>query len=107
MNLRIALAAALLAAMPVISSAADDKPADPSTVPLSELVSRVHKQTGKDFILEPSLGAVRISLAGLDADRVDYPLLLAVLTMTTFATILGTLLADVSYGLVDPRVRYG
>jgi peptide/nickel transport system permease protein len=37
----------------------------------------------------------------------DYPLLLAVLTMTTFATILGTLLADVGYGLVDPRVRYG
>ena len=36
----------------------------------------------------------------------DYPLLLAVLTMTTFATILGTLMADVGYGLVDPRVRY-
>ncbi len=36
----------------------------------------------------------------------DYPILLAVLTMTTFATILGTLLADVGYGLVDPRVRY-
>jgi peptide/nickel transport system permease protein len=36
----------------------------------------------------------------------DYPLLLAVLTMTTFATILGALLADVGYGLVDPRVRY-
>ena len=36
----------------------------------------------------------------------DYPLLLAVLTMTTFATILGTLLADVGYGLVDPRIRY-
>jgi peptide/nickel transport system permease protein len=36
----------------------------------------------------------------------DYPLLLAVLTMTTFATIFGTLLADIGYGLVDPRVRY-
>jgi peptide/nickel transport system permease protein len=36
----------------------------------------------------------------------DYPVLLGVLTMTTFATILGTLLADVGYGLVDPRVRY-
>jgi len=36
----------------------------------------------------------------------DYPLLLAVLTLTTFATILGTLLADLAYGLVDPRVRY-
>jgi peptide/nickel transport system permease protein len=36
----------------------------------------------------------------------DYPVLLAVLTMTTFATIVGTLLADLGYGLVDPRVRY-
>jgi peptide/nickel transport system permease protein len=36
----------------------------------------------------------------------DYPVLLAVLTMTTCATILGALLADLSYGLVDPRVRY-
>ena len=36
----------------------------------------------------------------------DYPLVLGILTMTTVATILGTLLADVSYGLVDPRVRY-
>jgi peptide/nickel transport system permease protein len=36
----------------------------------------------------------------------DYPLVLGVLTMTTFATILGTLLADLAYGLVDPRVRY-
>ncbi|MBV9171830.1 MAG: ABC transporter permease [Chloroflexi bacterium] len=36
----------------------------------------------------------------------DYPVVLGVLTMTTFATILGTLLADLAYGLVDPRVRY-
>jgi peptide/nickel transport system permease protein len=36
----------------------------------------------------------------------DYPIVLAVLSLTTFATILGTLLADVSYGVVDPRVRY-
>ena len=36
----------------------------------------------------------------------DYPLVLGILTMTTFATILGTLLADLTYGLVDPRVRY-
>jgi peptide/nickel transport system permease protein len=36
----------------------------------------------------------------------DYPILLAILTMTTVATIVGTLLADVAYGIVDPRVRY-
>jgi ABC-type dipeptide/oligopeptide/nickel transport system permease component len=31
---------------------------------------------------------------------------MALLTMGTFATILGTLLADLGYGVVDPRVRY-
>jgi peptide/nickel transport system permease protein len=37
----------------------------------------------------------------------DYPILLALLTVLTAATILGTLLADLAYGVVDPRVRYG
>jgi peptide/nickel transport system permease protein len=36
----------------------------------------------------------------------DYPLLLGMLLIGTVLTILGTLLADIGYGLVDPRVRY-
>lgn len=36
----------------------------------------------------------------------DYPIVMALLTLTTFATIIGTLLADIGYGLVDPRIRY-
>jgi peptide/nickel transport system permease protein len=36
----------------------------------------------------------------------DYPLLLGILLIGTVLTILGTLLADIGYGLVDPRVRY-
>ena len=36
----------------------------------------------------------------------DYPLLLGMLMLGTFLTIIGTLLADLGYGLVDPRVRY-
>jgi len=36
----------------------------------------------------------------------DYPLLLAMLLLGTVLTIVGTLMADVGYGLVDPRVRY-
>ncbi|HEY1293863.1 MAG TPA: ABC transporter permease [Chloroflexota bacterium] len=36
----------------------------------------------------------------------DYPILMALLTLTTVATIIGTLLADIGYGLVDPRIRY-
>jgi peptide/nickel transport system permease protein len=36
----------------------------------------------------------------------DYPLLLAIITMVTFLTLLGTLLADLLYGFADPRIRY-
>ncbi len=36
----------------------------------------------------------------------DYPLLLAMLTLGTVLTILGTLMADIGYGVVDPRIRY-
>ena len=36
----------------------------------------------------------------------DYPLLLAMLMLGTVLTILGTLLADIAYGIVDPRIRY-
>jgi peptide/nickel transport system permease protein len=36
----------------------------------------------------------------------DYPLLLGMLMLGTSLTIIGTLLADLSYGLVDPRIRY-
>jgi peptide/nickel transport system permease protein len=35
----------------------------------------------------------------------DYPLLLCMITMLTVATLIGTLLADVTYGVVDPRIR--
>ncbi|HYU18758.1 MAG TPA: ABC transporter permease, partial [Chloroflexota bacterium] len=36
----------------------------------------------------------------------DYPLLLALLMLGSGLTILGMLLADIGYGVVDPRVRY-
>jgi peptide/nickel transport system permease protein len=36
----------------------------------------------------------------------DYPLLLAILTLGTVATMAGTLMADILYGSVDPRIRY-
>ncbi len=36
----------------------------------------------------------------------DYPLLLAMLMLGSGLTILGMLLADIGYGVVDPRVRY-
>jgi peptide/nickel transport system permease protein len=40
------------------------------------------------------------------ANTRDYPLLLAIITFTTLITLLATLVADVAYGLVDPRIKY-
>lgn len=37
----------------------------------------------------------------------DYPLVMGILTIGAFLTLLGNLLADVSYALVDPRIRQG
>jgi peptide/nickel transport system permease protein len=37
----------------------------------------------------------------------DYPVIMAVLVIGAFLTLLGNLLADISYSLVDPRIRYG
>ncbi len=50
----------------------------------------------------PGIGRLFIE----SASARDYPVLMAILSLGTFATILGTLLADLGYGVVDPRVRY-
>ena len=39
--------------------------------------------------------------------NVDYEVLLGFTVLATVATILGNLLADVGYAILDPRVRYG
>jgi peptide/nickel transport system permease protein len=38
--------------------------------------------------------------------QVDYQVLLGFTLIATLATIVGNLLADVSYAVLDPRVRY-
>jgi len=38
--------------------------------------------------------------------NVDYEVLLGFTVIATLATILGNLLADISYAVLDPRVRY-
>jgi peptide/nickel transport system permease protein len=37
----------------------------------------------------------------------DYPLVMGILTIGAFLTLLGNLLADISYAVVDPRIRRG
>ena len=36
----------------------------------------------------------------------DYPLIMGVLSITAFLTLIGILLSDITYALVDPRIRY-
>ena len=50
----------------------------------------------------PGMGRLFIEAASAR----DYPLLLGMLLLGTVLTIIGALLADIGYGLVDPRVRY-
>jgi general secretion pathway protein D len=51
---------------------------EPPIIPLHELVARVHKKTGRQFVLDPAAN-VMVMTPGLDADRVDYDLLLVIL----------------------------
>ena len=50
----------------------------------------------------PGMGSLLIQ----SISNVDYPMLLAILMLSSFAVILSNLLADVLYGLLDPRVVY-
>jgi peptide/nickel transport system permease protein len=40
------------------------------------------------------------------AQSTDIQMMLAITVLTTILTILGNLLADVTYAVLDPRVRY-
>jgi len=37
----------------------------------------------------------------------DYPVVMGILVLGAVLTLIGNLVADISYGLVDPRIRYG
>jgi peptide/nickel transport system permease protein len=41
------------------------------------------------------------------AQQRDFPVLLGVTLVVTFVTVIGNLVADVGYALLDPRIRYG
>jgi len=62
---------------------------------------------GGSFIFEtifawPGMGR----LAYEAAINFDYPVIMGVVTMSAFLTLLGNLLADISYAFIDPRIRY-
>jgi peptide/nickel transport system permease protein len=37
----------------------------------------------------------------------DYPVVMTVLTISAVLTLIGNFIADVLYGVADPRIRYG
>ena len=90
MKHRIVPALALALMIPMLATAADPAPASASapnyaTIEIGELIAKVAKRTGKQFIVDPRVRG-DVPLIGFDADRVDYPRLLAILNVNMFVT---------------------
>ncbi|HEY1917438.1 MAG TPA: ABC transporter permease [Streptosporangiaceae bacterium] len=56
----------------------------------------------EDVYNYPGMGHLFVVAAG----NQDYPILLGVTALVAFVTVMGSLLADVLYAVLDPRVRY-
>jgi peptide/nickel transport system permease protein len=46
----------------------------------------------------------RLAITAISAR--DYPVMMALFVISSFLGILGILMVDILYGVVDPRVRY-
>lgn len=63
---------------------------------------------GGSVIIETIFSYPGMGLESYNAIRnQDYPMIIAVFTMAGFLTMVGYLVADVLYALVDPRISYG
>ncbi len=62
---------------------------------------------GGAFIVETMYGIPGIGRLAVDSIFArDYPVIMALTVIVATAFVIGNLLADISYGLVDPRIRY-
>jgi peptide/nickel transport system permease protein len=62
---------------------------------------------GGAVVVEAIFGIRGMGLVTLEAIRMpDYPLVISVVTLSALLTWLGSLLADIAYAWLDPRVRY-
>ena len=85
-------ALAMALALPMLVSAAEpaSSPSVASSNPsdagmeLTDLIDKVAKRTGKQFIVDPRVRAI-VSNSGIDLEKVDYGRLLAILTIHQFA----------------------
>jgi general secretion pathway protein D len=75
--------------LPFAAAAAAEAPAptpDSRYIDLGQLIDRVAKRTGKEFVLDPRVRA-DIPLAGMDPAKVDYERLLAILRVNQFVAV--------------------
>ncbi len=63
---------------------------------------------GGSVIVESIFGIRGMGLVFLEALRMpDYPLLITIVAFTAIITMVGILLSDILYAIVDPRITYG
>lgn len=59
-------------------------------------------------VVEAVFGVRGLGLVALEAIRMpDYPLVISIVSLTALFTLLGSLLADIAYAVLDPRMRHG
>jgi peptide/nickel transport system permease protein len=62
---------------------------------------------GGALVVEAIFGIRGMGLVTIEAIRMpDYPLVISIVTLTAVLTWLGSLLSDIAYAWLDPRVRY-
>ena len=88
MKLSSIWALALTLALPLAGHTEEEtkQPSDRHSIELSDLIDRVAKRTGKQFILDPRVRG-EVPLAGLDASKVDYERLLAILRVNLYVAV--------------------
>jgi general secretion pathway protein D len=80
----LALSAQAWAAEPASSPCAAASSESDFGIELTDLIGQVAKRTGKQFLIDPRVRAI-VSKTGIDLGKVDYPKLLAILTVHQFA----------------------
>jgi peptide/nickel transport system permease protein len=79
-----------------------------SLIPVISLIgmSMPRLLTGS-YVIENVFSWPGMGRVGLDAiNNRDYPLILGILLLSSVLVVMGNLLADISYALIDPRIKY-
>ena len=80
----LALSTQAWAVEPATSPSAAGSSESDFGIELTDLIGQVAKRTGKQFIVDPRVRAI-VSKTGIDLGKVDYPKLLAILTVHQFS----------------------